>query len=200
MDYQDLSSLSVQELLGFVIREGKGGELINRFGSLREVAAASVEDLKEAGLTKVTATKLKAVFELGKRYSTEYKAKTVIKSPSDVASLLMSEFQYLDREVFKAVYINTKNMVLAVSTVFIGTLESCPVHPREVFKSAINRSAAGLIISHNHPSGDPSPSQDDILLTNRLREAGEILGIKLVDHVIIGSYGNYVSFKERGLI
>jgi DNA repair protein RadC len=200
MNYQDLSELNLKELLSFFVREGKGGELIEKFGSLRQIAAASVDDLKEAGLTKTTATKLKAVFELGKRYTTEYKAKTVIRTPRDVAELLMSEFQYLDREVFKAIYLNTKNMVLAFSTVFIGTLDSCTVHPREVFKGALTRSAAAIIACHNHPSSDPTPSQDDILLTNRLKEAGEVLGIRLIDHVVIGSYGNYVSFKERGIL
>jgi DNA repair protein RadC len=200
MDYQEVSELSVKELLSFIVRESKGGELIERFGSLREIAAASVDDLKGVGLTKSTATKLKVVFEIGKRYTTEYQAKTVIRTPGDVAKLLMPEMQYLDREVFRAIYLNIKNMVLAIPTVFIGTLESCPVHPREVFKGAISRSAAGIILCHNHPSGDPTPSQDDLLLTNRLKEAGEIIGIKVIDHVIIGSYGNYVSFKERGMI
>jgi DNA repair protein RadC len=200
MNYQNISDLSVKELLSFIVREDKGGELMSKFGSLRELAAASFDDLKEAGLTKTTATKLKAVFELGKRYTTEYTAKTVIRTPRNVAELLSPEMQYLDREVFKAIYLNIKNMVLAINTVFVGTLESCTVHPREVYKGAINRSAAGIIISHNHPSTDPTPSQDDILLTNRLKEAGEVLGIRLIDHIVIGSYGHYVSFKERGML
>jgi DNA repair protein RadC len=200
MNYQDLSNLSLKELLSFIMRESKGDELVQKFGSLREIAAASADELNEVGLSKATVTKLRAVFELGKRYTTEYKVKTVIRSPGDVANLLMSEMQWQDREVFKAIYLNTKNMVLNINTVFIGTLASCTVHPREVYKGAITRSAAGIIICHNHPSGDPNPSQDDLLLTNRLKEAGEVLGIQLIDHIIIGSYNNYLSFKERGHI
>lgn len=200
MQYQDVSDLSLKELLSITIREEKGDDLLLKFGSLREIAAASLDELQKSGLTKAKATKLKAIFELGKRYTTEYQARTVIKTPGDVSRLLTSEMQYLDREVFKAIYLNTKNMVLAISTIFVGTLDSCTVHPREVFKGALTRSAAGIIACHNHPSGDPTPSQDDLLLTNRLKEAGEIMGIKFIDHIIIGSSGNYVSFKERGHI
>ena len=95
--------------------------------------------------------------------------------------------------------LDTKNQVIGINTVAIGVLSSCPIHPREVFKPAILANAAGVILVHNHPSGDPYPSQDDLLLTNRLKEAGEVLGIQVMDHVILG-YANYASLKERGQI
>ncbi|MGE5632198.1 MAG: RadC family protein [Caulobacteraceae bacterium] len=199
MLYQDLSDLSVKELLLLTIREKKGDELLGKFGSLKEIAAASIDELKEAGLSKVTATKLKAIFELGKRYVSEPQIRTTIKSPSDIFHLLSSEMQWLDREVFRAVYLNVKNMVLATPVIAIGILDSCVVHPREVFKGAITRSAASIIVCHNHPSGDPTPSQNDLSLTNRLKEAGEVLGIRVLDHVIIGD-GRYISLKERGIL
>ena len=110
---------------------------------------------------------------------------------------MKASFQDLDREHFKVVHVNTKNQVLKIETTAIGILSSSPVHPREVFKEAVRMSSAGLILAHNHPSGDPSPSQDDLLLTIRLREAGEILGIQVIDHVIFGD-NRYVSLKERG--
>jgi DNA repair protein RadC len=97
------------------------------------------------------------------------------------------------------IMLDTKNQVIGINTVAIGVLASCPVHPREVFKPAILANAAGIVLVHNHPSGDPYPSQDDLLLTNQLKEAGEVLGIQVVDHVILG-YANYASLKERGQI
>jgi DNA repair protein RadC len=111
----------------------------------------------------------------------------------------LSDMQFLDREHFKSITLNTKNIVLAIDTVSIGNLNSSPVHPRELFKLPIKRSGAAVIVSHNHPSGDPTPSKEDIEVTKRLAEAGKLLGIDIYDHIIIGSQ-KYVSLKEQGII
>jgi DNA repair protein RadC len=122
-----------------------------------------------------------------------------ITTPRNVFEIASSYLEGADREHFVVIMLDTKNQVIGINTVAIGVLASCPIHPREVFKPAILVNAAGVILLHNHPSGDPSPSQDDLLLTSRLREAGEVLGIQVVDHVILG-YTNYVSLKEKGRI
>ena len=122
-----------------------------------------------------------------------------INNPRNVYEIASSYLEGADREHFVVIMLDTKNQVIGINTVAIGILASCPIHPREVFKPAILANAAGIILLHNHPSGDAQPSQDDLLLTRRLKEAGEILGIQVVDHVILG-YATYVSLKERGQI
>ena len=120
-----------------------------------------------------------------------------IKTPRHVFELASGYLEGADREHFAVIMLDTKNQVIGMNTMAIGVLSSCPIHPREVFKPAILANAAGIVLVHNHPSGDPSPSQDDLLLTIRLREAGEVLGIQVIDHVILG-YANYASLKEEG--
>jgi DNA repair protein RadC len=201
--------LSTTELLAIILRTGSSKrtaldlaeELLVVFKDLRGLAKASlVETAQCSGIGQAKAVQLKAAFELGRRVLTTNPYQLpMIKKPEDVFDLMKSSFQDLDREHFKVVHLNTKNQVLKIETTAIGILSSSPVHPREVFKEAIKMSSAGLILAHNHPSGDPSPSQDDILLTTRLREAGEILGIQVIDHVIFGD-NRYVSLKERGQI
>ena len=122
-----------------------------------------------------------------------------IKRPQDVYEIAKNYLAGVDRENFVVMMLDTKNKIIGINTVAIGVLSSCPVHPREVFKPAILCNSAGIVLIHNHPSGDNSPSQDDLLMTNRLKEAGEVLGIPVVDHVIVGE-GNFVSLKERGQI
>jgi DNA repair protein RadC len=122
-----------------------------------------------------------------------------IKTPRNVYEIAASYLEGADREHFVVMMLDTKNQVIGINTVAIGVLSSCPIHPREVFKPAILANAAGVVLLHNHPSGDPSPSQDDLFLTNRLKEAGDVLGITVIDHVILG-YANYVSLKEMGQI
>ncbi len=122
-----------------------------------------------------------------------------INTPHNVYEIASSYLEGADREHFVVIMLDTKNQVIGINTVAIGVLASCPIHPREVFKPAILANAAGIILLHNHPSGDVTPSQDDLMLTRRLKEAGEILGIQVVDHVILG-YANYASLKERGQI
>ena len=120
-------------------------------------------------------------------------------SPQKIAAEFRKDFDNLDREHFKIIHLNTKNNIIGVETISIGSLNSSIVHPREVFKSAIIKSSASIICLHNHPSGDTKPSKEDIKITQRLIKAGEILGIKVLDHLIIGE-DNYLSMKEEGII
>jgi len=122
-----------------------------------------------------------------------------IKNPSDVVNCL-SEYSKRDREHLLCLYLDTKKRVLGIEVVSIGTLNCSLVHPREVFKGAILASADSIILAHNHPSGDPEPSKEDISVTERIKKAGEILGIELVDHIIISPYGKYVSLRDRQII
>ncbi|MFZ3076424.1 MAG: DNA repair protein RadC, partial [Psychrobacter glacincola] len=143
---------------------------------------------------------VRAALELGKRVSAMApEIRPVIRSPKDISILLMEEMRHLDREQFRTVLLNTKNQVLETEVVSVGSLNSSIVHPREVFKNPIKKSAAALILVHNHPSGDPTPSREDIEVTKRLTEAGKILGIDILDHIIIGD-NRYSSLKEKDLI
>jgi DNA repair protein RadC len=129
----------------------------------------------------------------------ETQDRPTICSPQDVVNLLQSELRDTFREHFKSLLLDAKNQVVKVCTVSVGTLDSSLVHPREVFKDAINASAAAIIVAHNHPSGDPAPSAEDRRITQRLFEAGELLGIDLLDSVIIGD-GRWVSLKQLGVL
>lgn len=129
-----------------------------------------------------------------------YKAAGRKINDSASAANLFSFLAEESKEFFFAVHLNTKNCVVCIDEVSVGSMTAAVVHPREVFKSALLSSAAALVFIHNHPSGDPSPSSEDIALTRRLKEAGELLGIRVLDHVVIGEYGNYVSLADRLLI
>jgi len=204
-----VQALTTAELLAILIRTGSrernavslGEFLLAEFGSIKGVATASVEQLaKVKGLGAVKAGQIKAAIEFGNRLSlfTE-DAKPSIGGPRDVANLLMPDLRYQKKEILKSLLLDTKNRVLAIRTVSIGDLSSSIVHPREVFKDAVVISAAALIVAHNHPSGDPAPSAEDVAVTKRLIGAGEIMGIDLLDHIVIGD-GVFVSLKERGVI
>lgn len=183
---------SAIEMANRILAHGKG---------LRFLAEAEIHDLLEIpwiGLAK--ACQIKAALELGRRVALESGAeKPVIKTPEDVASLLMEKMRYLDREHFMVLLLDTKNQVIAMETVSIGSLNSTVVHPRELFKQAIKRSAASVILAHNHPSGDPTPSSEDLAVTKRLVEGGQLLGIEVLDHVIIGDQ-KHCSLKRQGKI
>jgi DNA repair protein RadC len=200
-------NLSIVELVAIILRTGSvrqsvtvlAEELLVSFQDLRGLAKASWEEIATfPGMGPAKAVQLKAAFELGRRVLTVSPASLpIIKKPQDVFQLLQGSFQDLDREHFKVLHLNVKNQVLKIETTAIGILSSAPVHPREVFKEAIKTNSASLILAHNHPSGDPTPSGDDLALTARLKEAGEVLGIQIVDHVIFGD-NRYISLKERG--
>jgi DNA repair protein RadC len=202
-------SLSNQELLAIILRTGTKDEsvlqlsnrLLKKFEGLRMLKDATVEEItsiKGIGLAK--AVQIIASLELGRRISRlQYDDRYVIRSPEDAAKYVMEDMRFLTQEHFVSVYLNTKNQVIHKKTVFIGSLNASIVHPREVYKEALKRSAASIICIHNHPSGDPTPSREDIEVTKRLAECGKIIGIELLDHLIIGEQ-KYVSLKEKGYV
>ncbi|NFM77414.1 JAB domain-containing protein [Clostridium botulinum] len=201
--------LSNSELLAVILRTGTKNQnimmlassLIKETGGLDQLFNQSIEELtkiKGIGVTK--AVQILALSELSKRFKTyksgnEYKISTSL----DVSNLVMEDMKYLKQEKLKILILNTKNIVTYIRDVFIGTLNSSIVHPREIFCEAIKKNGASIIICHNHPSGDPTPSKEDINITLRLKECGKLIGIDLLDHIIIGE-NKYVSMKEKGTI
>jgi len=202
-------SLSNQDLLAILLRTGTknesvlkvSNELLLKFDGLRLLMNASVEEISNIkGIGEAKAVQLIAAFELGKRINRlQYDERFMIKSPDDCAEYMMDEMRFLEQEHFVCLYLNTKNQVIARETIFKGSLNASIVHPREVFKEAFRRSASSIICLHNHPSGDPTPSREDIEVTKRLVECGKIIGIELLDHIIIGEH-KYVSLKEKGYV
>ncbi len=201
--------LSTSELLAILLRTGTaqysavglGQHVLASLAGLRGVARASVEELSQIhGIGPAKAAQIKAAIEFGRRLvAASPDERTKITSPRDVYNLLGPSLREEKREHFVAVLLDTKNGVLRTKTVSVGDLSSSVVHPREVFTEAIRHSAASLIVSHNHPSGDPTPSPDDIAVTRRLQEGGELLGIEVLDHIILGD-NRFVSLKEKGLM
>jgi len=202
-------ALSGQELLALIIGRGIPGrsaiaiaqDLISRFGNLRHVSNATIEELAGVrGVGPAKAAQIKAAFELGRRQDMEADPGQVsITSPEALAKAIRKSIVEKTKEHFKLVLLNTRNKVIAISTISIGTLNASLVHPREVFKDALAHSASSIILAHNHPSDDPEPSDDDVSLTRRLADAGRLMGIEVLDHIIITRKG-YTSFKERGLL
>ncbi|MBS4194827.1 DNA repair protein RadC [Bacillus sp. FJAT-49870] len=200
-------SLSNHELLAILLRTGTKSEsviqlanrLLTQFGGLMWLKDAALEEMTNLkGIGQAKAVQIAAAVELGRRISNlSYDERYVIRSPEDGANYVMNDMRFLTQEHFVALYLNTKNQVIHRQTIFIGSLNASIVHPREVFKEAIRRSAASIICLHNHPSGDPSPSREDIEVTKRLVECGKMVGIELLDHLIIGDK-KYVSMKEKG--
>lgn len=162
---------------------------------------SDVEISMSFGLNDTEARRLCAIFEFAKRYralmNRGNEERVMIRSPGDAVKLF-EYIRYFDREHFVVSYLNAKLMVLATETIAIGTVDSCIAHPREVFKRAIRMGATNIICGHQHPSGNPTPSSEDIELTKRLISGGELVGIGLLDHVILGNGQNYVSLKEAG--
>lgn len=201
-------SLSNTELLAILLRVGVRGEsalnqaerILARFGGLRGLVSAGFDEIAALpGVGRAKACTIEAAMEIGRRLSgTEIAESRPIKTPRDVAELLMSRLRFLDREHFLVILLSARNQPLAIETVSVGHLTASLVHPRELFKVAIQKSAAAVILAHNHPSGDPAPSREDVLLTKRLREGGELLGIEILDHIIFGD-NKYASLKEKGL-
>ncbi len=193
--YPDFRGLSASQLIAMALRDNDAVSILDRFQNLRAMEEASVEDIAAAGITEEQAATLKAAIELGRRCLTERRSKVYIQSARDIYDMMGHEMGRLDREQIRVVMLDTRNGVIAVETVAIGTINSCIGHPREIFKNAIVRSAASIIIVHNHPSGDPAPSPEDLSLTKRLIEVGKFLGIEVLDHVVIGD-GCYCSIKD----
>lgn len=201
-----VGALSDTELTAILLGNGQKGTNVLDLARNVLVAVDGLTGLARAdggdlvglpGLGEAKTCRLLAAVELGKRLATAEPATRICLSDADtVADYLMPRMRYLDKEHFSAVIVNTKNQVLKVLDIAVGSLSQAIVHPRELFKEAIKSGAAGMIVAHNHPSGDPYPSQGDVQLTSRLRKIGELLGIELIDHIVIGD-GSYVSFKRQ---
>jgi DNA repair protein RadC len=202
-------SLSNHELIAILLRTGTKDEsvlqlsnrLLTNFEGLRLLKAATLEEMTEIkGIGQAKAIQILAAVEVGRRIANlNYTDRYVIRSPEDGANYVMNDMRFLSQEHFVCLYLNTKNQVLHKQTIFIGSLNASIVHPREVFREALKRSAASIICLHNHPSGDPAPSREDIEVTKRLVECGKMIGIDVLDHLIIGE-NKFVSLKEKGYL
>ncbi|WP_143315655.1 DNA repair protein RadC [Clostridium sp. HBUAS56017] len=202
-------TLSNQELLAIILRCGtKGQNILNLSGKilsevhgLNGILNVTYDDIKRIkGVKTVKASQVLALAELFRRFNTlKADNKITINSPKDIADMLMIEMANLNQEILKLIILSTKNKIIKIKDVFKGTLNSSLVHPREIYCEAIKNSGASIIICHNHPSGDPNPSEEDINITLRIKECGNIIGIKLLDHIIIGDR-KYSSLKEKGII
>ncbi|WP_116191402.1 RadC family protein [Paenibacillus taihuensis] len=200
-------ALSHSELLAILLRTGTKREsavllasrILNECGDLRGLVDMSIAEMtKIRGIGTAKAIQLRAGIELGRRIARSQQGELpTIRKPADAANLLMEELRYLKQEHFVCLFLNTKNQVILKETLSVGTLNATLVHPREVFRAAIKCSSASLICVHNHPSGDPTPSPEDIALTKRLIDAGELVGIDVLDHLVIGD-NRFISLKERG--
>ena len=201
------SHLSHAELLAILINTGRKGyssldianELLKSIVNLKELKHLSINDLnKIKGVGLYKALTLKAAFELGERmHSGSVDDKIQINNPKDAADFMMGKMEHLTQEKFIALFLNSKNIIIKQKTIFMGTLNSAIVHPREIYSEAVKCASNAIIVLHNHPSGDTTPSLEDIKTTDRLRECGDILGIQLLDHVIIGDH-TYLSVVEEG--
>ncbi|MCM3323214.1 MULTISPECIES: RadC family protein [Cytobacillus] len=202
-------SLSNHELIAILLRTGTKNEsvlqlsnrLLTKFDGLRLLKDASLSEITEVkGIGQAKAIQIMAAVEIGRRMANlTFDERYSIRSPEDAANYVMNEMRFLSQEHFVCLYLNTKNQVLSKQTIFIGSLNASIVHPREVYKEAFRQSAASIICLHNHPSGDPTPSREDIDVTKRLTECGKIIGIDILDHIIIGEK-KFVSLKEKGYI
>lgn len=203
-----MSNLSDQEILAIIIRCGYrehtaldvSVNLLHKYESLRNISTLTVEELCQVkGIGRDKSIMIKAAFEMGRRSNQACQGKRQILSSKEASVVLENSLRGLNKEHFVILMLNTKNYLLGLETISIGSLNSSIVHPRELFKSAINKSAAAIILAHNHPSGDATPSKEDIEVTNRIRSGGQLLGIEVIDHIIIGD-NSYYSFKEEKMI
>jgi len=201
-------ALTTGELLAILLRTGTRSQdvlqlaqrLLRERGSLRGLAAADLPTLAAApGMGSAKATTVAAAFELGRRLALEGDdLRPTVTSPADIARLLQSEMELLQQEELRLLTLDTKHHVLGTSTLVRGSVSSAPVRVAEVFRDAVRRNATAIAVAHNHPSGDPAPSRDDVRLTESLVEAGRLLEIELLDHVVFG-HGRYVSMREQRL-
>jgi len=202
------AALSTTELLAIILRVGVGGEnvlllaqrMLTRFDGLAGLARASIVQLTdERGVGEAKGAQVKAAFELGRRLLVTAPAeRPQVRSPADAAQLVMAEMALLDQEQLRLVLLDTKNRVLSIPVVYKGSLNTSLIRVGEIFRYALKENCAALIVIHNHPSGDPTPSPEDVMVTRKLVEGGQLLDIEVLDHLVIGR-GRFVSLKERGL-
>ena len=200
--------LSTAELLAVLLRVGVEGEnaiqlaqrLLKEFNGLAGLQKASYREIcSQHGIGHAKAAQIKAAIDLGRRWAIQTgEDRVIVHSPEDAADLVQYEMSALDQEQLRVILLNTRNHVLGVRTIYQGSLNSSQVRVGELFTEAIRRTAAAIIVAHNHPSGDPSPSPDDIALTRAIVQAGQLLDIDVLDHLVIGQ-GRFISLKERGL-
>ncbi len=206
--YQGPAALKEEELVAIILRTGTrdrsvldlARDLLRRYGGLGGLARVGASELRSFnGLGMAKAVELQAALEMGRRLAGLHpEARPYVRSPADLANLLIPEMAYLEQEHLRVVLLNTKNQVLAAPEVYVGSLNTSVVRVAELFREAIRQNAAALIIVHNHPSGDPTPSPEDVQVTRQVVEAGRLLDIEVLDHLVIGQQ-RYVSLKERGL-
>jgi DNA repair protein RadC len=201
-------ALSNAELIAILLRIGVPGEnavqvgqrLLHKFGGISGIHRAEFSDLcAEHGLAEAKASQIKAAIELGRRMVVETPNELPsVHSPGDAAALVQYEMGALEQEHLRVMLLDTRNRVFEIVEVYKGSLNSSQVRIGELFRAAIRRNAAAIIVVHNHPSGDPTPSPDDVTVTRGIVEAGKLLDVQVLDHLVIGA-GRYVSLKERGL-
>ena len=208
MNYKDLSNLSNNndtELLSIILgtKPETIKEAVAEYNSVPNfINNYSVKDiLKIKGLGKGTITKLEALWELYNRFSINKKLEKnyIISKPEDIYDLVKDDMKYFEQEHFRILMLNTKNIVINIKDIFIGASDSSVIETRKVFKEALKYNAKNITICHNHPSGDPNPSKEDVNISLRIKEAGKIIGIDLLDHIIIGD-NRFISLKYKGVI
>jgi DNA repair protein RadC len=202
------TAVSSAELLAIILRVGSRNEsvvqlatrLLAHFGGLPGLARASLTELQEVkGIGPAKAIEIKAALELGRRLlAAAPEERAQITSPADAANLLMSEMMFLEQEHLRVILLDTRSRVLSSPTIYVGSLNTSVIRVGELFRAAIKANAAAIIVAHNHPSGDPSPSPEDVNVTRQIVQAGKLLDIQLLDHIVIGRQ-RFVSLKERGL-
>ena len=202
--------LSNAELLAVILRTGTRGEnvislstrILSEFDGLNGLLDIGISEITSIkGIKNIKASQILAIGELFRRFNSLnlIREGNSISSPRDIAKLLINEMMSLKQEILKLIMLDTKNNIIGIKDVFKGSLNTSIVHPREIFKEALKKSSSSIIICHNHPSGDPTPSKEDINITLRLKECSKIIGIDLLDHLIIGK-DKFVSLKEKGII
>ena len=201
-------SLSTAELLAIILRTGTTKEnvvqvaqrLLGKFGDVGGLARANPAELTaEKGLGPAKVAQIKAALELGRRLLAQSpEERPQIRSPADAANMVMSEMCWLEQEHLRVMLLDTKNRVMETPTIYIGSLNTSMIRVGELFREAIRANCASIIVLHNHPSGDPTPSPEDVAVTRQIAEAGKLLDIEVLDHLIIGQQ-RFVSLKERGL-
>ena len=198
-------AVSLTELLAAVAGGSRQLELAERllvhYRTLSALFQAPTTELEQfAGIGHATAARLKAALELGKRLVQETPdARPSVRSPADAANLVMHDMALLEKEELRVILLDTKNHVLGVTTVYVGNVNSSIIRVAEVFQEAVRVVAPSIIVAHNHPSGDSSPSPEDVRVTERIVQAGKLIDIDVLDHIVVGKGGHFTSLKERGL-
>lgn len=201
------AALADSELVAVLLRTGRAGasalelgrELLRESGGLQGLLGVRPEALRRRGLGEAKAAALLAAVELGRRLArAQVPDREPLLHPAAVARYLLLRYGVPDQEVMGALYVDVRHRLLAEAEIFRGTLNRASVEPRALLKEGLLRGAAGLVLFHTHPSGDPSPSAEDLAFTRRLAEAGELVGVRLLDHLVLGATGAWVSLRERG--